>query len=188
MNSYNQPQNNLPLLEAFEKIRELVNALKPDTLITYSELNQTEIDNPVRPYRRRTFVRTSHALIEGVCYRLRMICSVANHIPGHCLTAEELAYILETPKPDGTPNYLKGDDILKESFKYAAKVLSLDFQLNCNHQGWAVFKNSKKVRDHLAHPKRVVELDISEANVSNCHDGLKWFVEEFIRFEKSPAK
>src|ERR1035438_7275931 len=136
MNSNDHSQENLPLLEVFEKFRELANALKADTLIAYEELNHTVIDNPLRPYRRRTFVRTSCAFIEGVCYRLRMMWSEAKHIPGHCLTAEELAYILETPKPDGKPNYLKGDDILKESFKYAAKVLSLDFQLNCNHQGW----------------------------------------------------
>src|SRR5450432_2887218 len=173
MNSNNQPQKNLPLLEAFEKFRELANALKADTLIASKELNQTVIDNPFRPYRRRTFVRTAYAFIEGVCYGLRAICSVAKHIPDHCLTAEELAYILEAPKPDGKPNYLKGDVILKESFKYAAKVLSLDFQLNCNHQGWTALKDSKEVRDNLAHPKNLVELDISEADVSACHEGLK---------------
>jgi len=183
MNSDKEQQENLPLLKAFQEFRKLANALKADVLVAYKELNQTDINDSLRPYRRRTFIRTSHAFVEGVCYGLRMFCSVAENIPGHCLTTEELDYILERPRQDGRPNYLKGDDVVKDSFKYAAKVLSLDFRLNCNHQGWINFKNSREVRDKIMHPKEIVNLNISEKEVADCHEGLQWFVAELTRFQ-----
>ncbi len=194
--NHNQPEvaSNPPeiikeLNAYFDRSRALIEILRADSLIALQEMNRTKTGDPLRPFRQRAFVRTTYALVEGSCFALRSFCGIANELPGiDKLSEDELSYILELPREDKKRPFLLGDDIVKDSFKYAARVLRYDFKLNCNTAGWEALKTAWKYRDRLAHPKYVEEISLSENEIATTHEGLKWFIGEMKRLFDSPMK
>src|SRR5690606_11130716 len=138
------------VLAVHEKARALMEALKEDMLTAYRELNQTPSTDPLRSYRMRNFIKCAFSLVEGSCFGLRSFCADANNLPGiDHLDSDELDYILEKQK------WIKRDDVVKDSFKFFARVMNFHFILDCDKPGWPALTRSWLVRDRLAHPKKV---------------------------------
>src|SRR5882672_1544576 len=86
------------VLASFEKLVGLIDFLRGDTIVALTEMQQTAIDDPKLQYRKRTFVRTAYAFVEGTCHGMRAICKEANEIYAiDKLSPKELSYILELP-------------------------------------------------------------------------------------------
>jgi hypothetical protein len=177
------------VFEAFERLVCLIDFLRNDTVIAYSDMLQSTTDDPKRAYRRRTYVRTAFAYLEGTCFGMRQICADANDVQGIVkLTPDEMLYVLELPQANGKTKWIRSEDVVKDSFKFCAQVLHRDFKLNLSSPGWMALCQSKIIRDRLAHPKRVQELELSDKEVAETHEGLEWFLAELDRLIVSPLK
>jgi len=131
----------------------------------------------------RNFIKCAFSLVEGSCFGLRSFCADANNLPGiDHLDSDELDYILEKQK------WIKRDDVVKDSFKFFARVMNFHFILDCDKPGWPALTRSWLVRDRLAHPKKVEDLAVDEREVADTHEGLQWFIGEADRLVKSPPK
>jgi recombinational DNA repair protein (RecF pathway) len=156
---------------------EVQESLGQDVLVCTKMLEQEDSQ-----FWRRTLVRTSFALIEGVVHRMKHLafefCSYEK-IP---LSRAEVAMLQE----EGYELNDKGEAISKVSYmhitknvKFAFKVLaraySVNNELKVDDAGWDNFKKALKIRDRLMHPKSSSDLIVNDADVSTVDKAVGWF-------------
>ena len=174
---------------AFEKLVGMIDFLREDTITALNEMKATLPTDSKYQFRRRTFIRTAYAMVEGTCYHMRAICEFGNEIEGiDKMTGDVLNKVLERPNPDGKNNYIRATEAIKISFKSLARVLHYDFELNAGGSGWQSLDHTRVVRDRLAHPKQIEELDLTDNEIETAHAGFKWFFSELDRLIVSPSK
>src|SRR5271154_2535001 len=174
--------NTSDIMEIRNKITRIMNLW---TILT-NDVMQTlrEIDSASEgglPFRRRTFIRTFFACVEGVCYGMRLMCDEGLALP---TTYQPDAKFLQKLHEDR----LSFIDAVKISFKGFALIFRQDFTLDVENKGYQAFFESKEIRDKLVHPKRAVDLILSPKEIDNAVVAMKWFNDEMVRLSKCPIK
>ena len=132
-----------------------------------------------QPFRKRTFIRTFFACVEGVCFGMRSLCDEALTLPETCQPDAVFLKKLHEERASFI-------DAVKISFKGFAKIFQLDFSLDVNGRAYEAFFKSKDIRDRLTHPKRAVDLMLSSEEIEEAKIAVKWFNDEMVRLSKCP--
>lgn len=131
------------------------------------------------PLRRRLLVRSVYALAEGIAYLLKQDALVFG---GDTLGADEQAICSEqtfelssSGEIESRPMRLRTLNNLRFAFEVSASVHGSSYVLDVRGAGWASFRAGLGVRDRLAHPKRLADLDISDAEINAVASAFDWF-------------
>lgn len=131
---------------------------------------------------RRAYVKAAFAAIEGMIDWLRhqAIDSACSGDGGLNITRLQLLQLEEFQiEKNGT---LKLTDQRHRFLNYAAFVLralaeenGIDFSPHLSSHGWGQLQSSYRLRNRLTHPKTDTNLDVSDAELTDTSEGVRWF-------------
>lgn len=132
---------------------------------------------------------------DGYCKSLRLSAEMPSVIK--CLFSEKLTaaeqYAARDLQPAIDKNgkaieksiYPKFLDNFKFSFSVFYKAFCLSGELNLgNCVGYNAFKRSKGIRDRLTHPKKLVDLNVSEEELNSLVEAMSWYFYEIESMHK----
>jgi hypothetical protein len=86
------------------------------------------------------------------------------------------------PRPT---KFLPLDQNIKRTFKLAAKLWGLRFQLSTDGEAFRSFRAAKSARDVLTHPRRYYDVEVTDLDMHNYSVAYEWFRHEFDRLFRS---
>jgi hypothetical protein len=130
---------------------------------------------------RRVLVRSIFSFIEALVYGLKMLALDDANTDmilsrGERMIAEEEDYQLDESGSVVTrPSRLRFLSNLRFAFRVLAKVSDAEFNLDVSGAGWQSLQRALKVRDRLMHPKRLADLEVTDAEVREALRAFIWF-------------
>jgi hypothetical protein len=163
-------------LKNLQDIREMMRILGQDCKEHYDVI---EINNSQT--HRRAYVRSVFAFIEGMLH-LSKVSTVHLGVLFGSISPYELV-ILEGVRLEvddkgaviSKPLYPSFLNNVRFTFRVSAKCIGSSFNLNVNGQGWDNLRKAVKVRDRLMHPKEVLDLEVSDAEINTTKAAFEWF-------------
>ena len=143
---------------------------------------------------RRMYVRSFFAHVEGVAFRLKQQSLSASERFGIIkLSPDEISIINEesyeltdNAQIKRKPIYSPIDRTIRFAFDIVLKVHGKQLDLNLgNDNRWNCFKESIKIRNRIMHPKNSNDLTISDKELNNILEAVKWFSDTLSLLTKS---
>ena len=123
---------------------------------------------------RRTLVRCFCAHAEGVLSLLKSaIPDIADYFRVS-LNGNEFEIVTER-RANNKPAYLSFRENVKETLKIYAKAHTTQIIINYNEPGFDDLCNTFEIRNKLMHPKKLFDLEVSDAPLNAAFRGEKWF-------------
>ena len=166
--------------EGLIRTHDLLEVLRSDIGQAYETLEA----NRESQYLRRCVVRAIFSFIEAVveCIKVEVRSTIRGGGFAKPLSAREmetLGALHLVPPPIG--RFLALDDNIKRTFRLAAKVWGLEFQLRTGGEDFRDFLAAKRARDRLTHPRTFYDVEVMDHDM-HCHTvaGM-WLQSEFKR-------
>jgi hypothetical protein len=131
---------------------------------------------------RRTFIRSTFALIEGNTFQMKQYALTQSHLFTRAevtLLREESYELNEKGIAFEQPKYVNISRNIKFAFQSFAHSFESDYILKVNDKGWDCFKKALKVRDRLTHPKGLNDLNITDQEINDALISLSWYSKSF---------
>ena len=172
-----------PIIESFDNRNELFAILNGDAMAA----NNAAKLRPADQYLRRTVIRTTFAMIEGLLNILNQTV-LDYHKGGFAqLTLDEVEDLTEEKrKKNGelTTNFMGTSKKITFSFNlFAQKIGGFNYSIDNTTSEWARFENAIRIRNRITHPRNLEEMMLDEEEMSSILDVSKWFVNLYIDLE-----
>ena len=166
--------------EGLVRTHDLLEVLRSDVTKAYAELEEDRQSQ----FKRRCVARAVFSFIEAAveCIKVEVRSTVrrqdceAQLSEAERETLETLALV--GPRPS---KFLPLDQNIKRTFKLAAKLWGLRFQLSTDGEAFRCFRAAKSARDVLAHPRRYYDVEVTDLDMYNYSVTYEWFWREFHR-------
>lgn len=143
---------------------------------------------------RRIVIRSIFSLIEGRCYRMKLIALLIGRLRERefskleiAMINEETYYLNDRGEPKTRSYYPTIKSNLKFAFKIFARVLESDFELDI--KGVKEFQEAIDIRHRITHPKGPKHLNVSQDDFNKVTRSYDWFLSNMIKlFEEISRK
>ena len=71
------------------------------------------------------------------------------------------------------------------SLKETNTEIDLNFELDFSESGWREYKKGIKIRNRIVHPRRILDLSISDEEVDNVLTAYRWFNSNITKLLKA---
>jgi hypothetical protein len=178
------------LNSVLNRTQDLLQLLKKDADTALEEV-RTEKEE-LKPYRRRVFIRSFFAFVEGHCFCHRSLLLKFGHefknkfSDAEILKLKELKEVVDskTGETKQVQQWLKIEESLKISLEWTSKAFGFSFKMDKESDGYKAFLESKDIRNELMHPKRSANLLISDLQFQRIEKAFVWFLSEVKRANK----
>lgn len=186
-------------IEAYSKVS--IRAL--DELLAITKVLRGDIEDQLAKFDdnrdsqlwRRNHVRMMWAMFEGVIFNIKQFTLVLAVLSDNSLTDEERIFLSDkqyNTTEDGISQEVAVHQPtlsnIKETFKLCARLFDLDWKPNFGDSLWAAVKLSLEVRHRVTHPKKVIQLEITDEEIEFHHDAMEWFIEHYNSFQMELLK
>ena len=130
---------------------------------------------------KRELIRTIYTAIEGYVWLYKEdIKSIASDIgildPSTRMAFEEKNYkVADTGILKESDNFMPTLTMFRFASRIAQKI-NPDLQINFNTAGWQSLKHAQKVRNRITHPKKSLDLTISDSDIEAMWEGVLWLI------------
>jgi hypothetical protein len=120
-------------------------------------------------YTRRTYIRTFFAMIDGLTFQLKQLALERESEGFVIFSASERDQLSEDTKFVRTP------ENIRLSLDCLARAYGSNFKPAYGNHRWDSLKRAIGMRHHVTHPKKLEDLEISDADMQTMLDGMKWY-------------
>lgn len=174
----------LPVIESFDKRNELFTILNNDVKSANNAASLQINDQ----YLRRTVVRTSFAMIEGLLNILNQTVLDIYKAGFTQLDTEELENLMEetqSKKGVSRPKFMSLNNKVLFSFRIFAKKLgNFDYSIDTTTDEWKEFENAVLIRNHLMHPRNLEDMILNEDQMLSILKTWSWFTATYGDLER----
>jgi hypothetical protein len=143
----------------------LADVLPDDVIRTVEELKSHD-----SPRRRRIFVRSLFALVDGET-SMREQCALFQNRCGYTeLSKDEVNGL-------SRKDFRRFSSNLKFSFGVFARTYGSSHTLDTLSKGYLEFMTAAKIRNRVTHPTTVSDLEIRDHEVGTLREALAWYVD-----------
>jgi hypothetical protein len=121
------------------------------------------------PYARRTYIRTFFAMIDGLTFQLKQVALEREREGLVSFSPSEREQLLEDTK------FVRAPDNIRLSLECLARAYGADFRPAYGNHRWASLKRAIGIRHGVTHPKKLEDLDISDAELKILLEGGQWY-------------
>jgi len=181
--SLKNPKDFLLLVETFDRRNALFGVLLNDSAASKSASSS----DPANQYLRRTVVRTTFAMIEGLLNILNQTLIDVSKNGFFALTNDELEDLAEMKIKNGKtqPKFMSLNKKLPFSFKlFAQKMGGIEYAIDTTTEGWQSFEAAILVRNRLMHPRNVEDMILDEDQMLIVLKANGWFLDVYKDLEK----
>lgn len=143
---------------------------------------QRDLDAGDNPFRRRSYVRTVFAAVEGAVHELKLRALQGDGAhplffsPGELSFIHEEAYSLDDRgNVRVQPRFVPAASNVLFAFKAYMRSKGCEAALNLDHEGWPAFRGAIAIRNRITHPKRPQDLVLSDEDLHTVDLGYRWF-------------
>ncbi|OIO91461.1 MAG: hypothetical protein AUJ92_16535 [Armatimonadetes bacterium CG2_30_59_28] len=173
-------------LNQHEKLLEETICLMGELRADVEEEKKLLDAQPDRQPRRRTYVRTLFAWVEGCTHIMRQYvvnrATATDCIFAFCdlqSDADQLRWLKDERKPDGNIVHLAVKDAIRLSLKCYAKATGSGFEFTFDRgNGWQALVKSIKARDRITHPKCHKAILVDDDELKDMEVWRQWLMEE----------
>lgn len=149
------------------------------------------------PFSRRTLIRTSAALMEGLVNQMGdFVLETIDCGVEFMFTCSELSILKEETYNlnqkgvvESRSNFQPFLPRLLHTAHCFMRLFGEDFKPNTGVHGWECMQDLIKIRNRLMHPKSVIDLEVSDNDFQEAAKAVDWFNLEFTAiFEKTKKK
>jgi hypothetical protein len=143
------------------------------------EIAQKALAGSDSQFARRTLVRTVFAAVEGICWEIKWF--VYRQVEGELLPYERVAVlgesyaVFKSGKISKKSNYMPTITLIRLLINLVKKFDQV-YEADLGGEGWSGFQHAVEVRNRITHPKRAIDLDVSDEDVIKTSAGYKWFM------------
>jgi hypothetical protein len=138
------------------------------------------VEDADSPTHRRELVRSVFAAIEGLNWDLKRGLygrGFNERLSVHEMGAlTEQSYIVdEKGEVRATPRFLP----LATNIRFVLAIIQryrTNYKVDYSHIGWSNLKASIRIRDRLVHPKKLADLNVTEAELRQTMSAFTWFL------------
>lgn len=142
-------------------------------------------------FRRRTYIRTAFAYIEGVLFAMkRILLENADK-----LSIEEVIKLQEYKLEGSDKNHLTKKHIftsiennLKFTIRLYEKIRIINYKTDLSNYHWEEFCKAIGVRNKITHPKRGKNLIVTRNELNLVKESYNWFHNCLIKLEQKERK
>ena len=162
-----------------------------------------DVENLLSVYRddwssqtlRRTFIRASWSMIEGVVFCVKRLTLRACELGSVDLPSDEHLFLSELqfivdPAGEAKMETRRVDTL--SNFKRSLKIAALRFDLLWkpvfSGTGWRDLAESLEIRHRLTHPKSTAECEVSDDELTLHLAGFEWFIQSSNEFQHALVK
>jgi hypothetical protein len=117
------------------------------------------------PYARRTYIRTFFAMIDGLTFQLKQVALEREREGFVSFSPSERDQLLEDTK------FVRAPDNIRLSLECLARAYGTHFRPAYGNHRWASLKRAIGIRHGVTHPKKLEDLDISDAELKILMEG-----------------
>lgn len=135
--------------------------------------------------QRRILVRSIAAFIEALTFSMKALALESNN--ADALSGEERMVALERVPEltdagtvESRPAKLRTLSNIRYGFNLLAKVDRAEFQLDVSGEGWSHLRATLAVRDRVAHPKTLEDLNVSDHEARRALCAFIWFEGQLV--------
>lgn len=156
----------------------LMTILSLDLLETYERIQSDPFHQPAR----RTQVRTVCSQLEAYVYYTKQMVSRFEEFPFVILTEEDLVYLREELPTDPTEAQKNARRLtrlpLKDNIKHMVatitRAMKFSYSLDTG-PGWTAMLATIRIRDRLVHPKRAIDMMVTDGELQTVAQAQDWF-------------
>ena len=166
---------------------ELVDELRTDIDLGYVNLEKDRQSQYLRRCVARAIFAFIEALIESIKVEIRS--NIRTGLIVVTLTKREmetLGSLSITPRSSG--KFLPLDQNIKRTFRLAAKIWKLNFQLESGGQDFQDFLAAKSARNRLTHPRTFYDIQVSDDDMEYYTIAGSFIQQEFLRLMNARKK
>ena len=167
----------MDILAAMSELEATMSVLAGDVKKCMEEFHAED-----NQFWRRTFVRSTFALIEGNTFRMKQYALTQSHLftgAEVALLKEESYELNEKGIAYEQPKYVNISRNIRFAFQSFAHSFHSNYTLKVDDKGWDCFKKALKVRDRLTHPKGLNDLNITDQEINDAMVALSWYSKSF---------
>ena len=149
------------------------------------------------PYARRTLIRTSSALMEGLVNQMgNFVLESIDHGVGFLFSSAELSILKEETyslnkkgEVEDRANFQRFLPRLLHTTHCYMRLFDEEFNANTGVFGWECMQSLIETRNRLMHPKDAEDLNVTDKDFERAKKAFEWFNAEFSSiFEKTTEK
>ncbi len=153
--------------------------------------SKTPEDFKILNFWGRSTVRSLYSAVEGILFTIKNVLIEAYKLGELELTAGEAFVLMEKTFYVRNKKVVTVDKNLRflDNFhlvtKFYSKLLDIPVPIDKSSEKWQCFKNLKKVRDRITHPKKIESLSISIEEIEWTIEAYRFLLEMLISFHKA---
>jgi hypothetical protein len=186
--SLKNPEEFLALVETFDRRDKLFKTLLNDSI---ASKNASKAE-PQNQYLRRTVVRTSFAMIEGLLNILNQTVVDVCKSNFFTLNNEELEKLTEetqTKNGGRRPKFMSLGNKLLFSFEiFARKMGGIEYLVDTTTDGWKEFEIAILIRNRLMHPRFPEDMILDENQMMTVLNATGWFLDIYKEMERQASE
>lgn len=142
-----------------------------------------EFDEAEHQYWCRVMIRSTLAMIDGLCYLMRQLVVWAcergelSLSPAEKLFLREESGVFRKGRIETVEKNNRFFENLEVAFCYFPLLFGVEFRLNKSGRGWESFKKAVSTRDIITHPKSLSDLTLSSSDLSAVKERIRWFAD-----------
>jgi hypothetical protein len=121
------------------------------------------------PYARRTYIRTFFAMIDGLTFQLKQVALERESEGFVSFSPSERDQLLEDTK------FVRAPDNIRLSLECLARAYGSNFRPAYGNHRWGSLKRAIGIRHGITHPKKLEDLEISDAELKTLLEGGQWY-------------
>jgi hypothetical protein len=163
-------------------------------LATDADACEAEVTRTGSSLAKRNFVRALFAWIEAISYLMRRV--VWEKLSKQPLTPESIPKLLAASERaysvDGqgevveTKLMTRTSNNLAFSLRSFANVVGLSLTINKGNRNWQSYSEALKIRDRITHPKRLEDLELTDADIEAVREA-KGMIIGYLKIFHSPS-
>lgn len=149
---------------SLERMVKIMGVLQSDT-----QQAQDLLTTERSPYARRTYVRTFFSMIDGLTYQLKQLALERESEGLVNFSPSERDQLREDTK------FIRAPENIRLSLECLGRAYGSDYRPAYGNHRWGSLKRAIAIRHHVTHPKKLGDLEISDADLQIILDGMKWY-------------
>lgn len=157
-------------------ITSLIRILIEDVIASQTALSVSDT-----PVNRRNLIRTTFAAAEGLIWLTRQ------HVRESAQAMDQLSPLADLALTEQSYQITASGEVV-EAVKFVpmstsirlivrqAQLIAPELEIDFNDAGWQSLRQAIERRNRLTHPKALVDLDVTETDLTTCERGFEWLL------------
>jgi hypothetical protein len=166
--------------------------LKDPLMVLLNDAHAAEklLDTTDGQFERRTYIRSTMAMIEGTIWILKQKCLKAEDssevkrlsVAEYTMLSDQTYELNDKGEIRTIPKFPKLADNFRFTINTCNRLFGCNLDLQAGKVPWQLFLKAVTIRNRIMHPKVAENFDITDQEICDCKKVVSWFNKMIYEF------